>query len=190
MDRSIEIAKTNRYAPYTTTIRAAWVEAVISVTETLRDYLRSESRRPTGPLAETDYGRDPRFSRMRRIARLHRSVGITLPLYLGLLKHFRNVYLEELDDLPGGISPEERARVRDFFDESELSVTVDWHKTPDNHRLRELQERTRAITLDKDRYFAVFESLRNPAFLLDRSRRLVNANQAAAELFLGDAQAR
>ena len=44
--------------------------------------------------------------------------------------------------------------------------------------------------MDKDRYFAVFESLRNAAFLLDHGGHLVNANQAAAELFLGrDAQA-
>ncbi|MDW3222762.1 MAG: ATP-binding protein [Paracoccaceae bacterium] len=190
VEKSIEIAKSNGYAPFTTTIRAAWVQAILSVTESLGKYIRSSVDTPHGPLATLDYAADPRFARMRLIARQHRSNGITLQMYVGLFKHFRNLYLSELARLPGGISAEETARVRDFFDETELSIAADWNAKGDNQRLRELQDRTRAITLDKDLYFAVFESLQNPAFLLDRVQNLVNANQASAELFLGrDAQA-
>ncbi|WP_372576601.1 ATP-binding protein [Ruegeria hyattellae] len=190
VDQSIEIAKSNGYAPFTTTIRAAWVEAIVSVTDSLAKYLGSSDGVPNGPLATLDYASDPRFLRMRQIARQHRSLGITLQMYVGLFKHFRNLYLSELAQLPGGISTEEASRVRDFFDETELSIGADWNDKSDNLRLRELQERSRAITLDKDRYFAVFESLQNAAFLLDRGGNLVNANQASAEQFLGrDAQA-
>lgn len=185
VDQSIDIAKTNSYAPLTTTIRAAWVEAVVSVTESLGKYLAGDDDGPDGPLAMKDYAADPRFSRMRRIARQHRSLGITLQMYLGLFKHFRNLFLAELARMPGGMTARESIRVRDFFDETELSISADWHDNNDNLRLRELQERSRAIALDKDRYFAVFESLRNAAFLLDHGGRLVNANRAAAELFLG-----
>ncbi len=185
VDHSIEIAKSNGYAPFTTTIRAAWVEAIVSVTNSLESYLEGEDSATSGPLATLDYAADPRFARMRLIARQHRTLGITQQMYLGLFKHFRNLYLAELADLPGGISIAESARVRDFFDETELSISADWNGNSDNQRLRELQERSRAITLDKDRYFAVFESLQNPAFLLDRQGKLVNANQASAEVFLG-----
>ncbi|MEJ2411125.1 MAG: ATP-binding protein, partial [Novosphingobium sp.] len=190
VDQSIEIAKSNGYAPFTTTIRAAWVEAIVSVTNALGTYLTSNDDAPNGPMATLDYASDPRFSRMRLIARMHRSQGITLQMYLGLFKHFRNLYMSELARLPGGVTAQEASRVRDFFDHSELSISADWHDNNDNRRLRELQERSRAITLDKNRYFAVFESLRNAAFLLDHGGNLVNANQAAAALFLGrDAQA-
>lgn len=190
VDQSIEIAKTNGYAPFTTTIRAAWVEAIVSVTDSLGNYLTSAHETPGGPMATLDYANDTRFARMRQIARVHRSLGITLPMYIGLFKHFRNLYLTELTQIPGGVSADETARVRDFFDETELSIVADWNDKSDNQRLRELQERSRAITLDKDRYFAVFESLQNAAFLLDHAGNLVNANQASAELFLGhDAQA-
>lgn len=188
VDQSIEIAKQNGYAPFTTTIRAAWVEAILSVTESLANYLRAAPTSAPGPQATLDYKTDPRFTRMRLIARQHRSLGITMPMYVGLFKHFRNLYIGELSNLPGTLSPAMADRVRDFFDETELSISADWHNSDDNVRLRELQERARAITLDKDRYFAIFESLRNPSFLLDRSHTLLNANQAAAELFLGDAQ--
>lgn len=190
VDQSIEIAKSNGYTPFTTTIRAAWVEAIVSVTDSLGKYLASSDDAPNGPLATLDYASDPRFSRMRQIARQHRSLGITLQMYVGLFKHFRNLYMSELARFPGGVTAQEASRVRDFFDETELSISADWHDNKDNLRLRELQARSRAITLDKDRYFAVFESLRNAAFLLDRGGNLVNANRAAAELFLGrDAQA-
>ncbi len=189
VDRSIEIAKRNGYAPFTTTIRAAWVEAILSVTEGLGKYLKSTDGTPPGPKATLDYKSDPRFARMRLIARQHRSLGITLPMYVGLFKHFRNLYVAELENMPDRMAPGLAAMVRDFFDETELSIAADWHSSDDNVRLRELQERARAITLDKDRYFAIFESLRNPAFLLDKTRNLVNANQAASELFLGETQA-
>ncbi|MCV3273030.1 ATP-binding protein [Roseobacter sinensis] len=190
VDQSIEIAKTNGYAPFTTTIRAAWVEAIVSVTDSLRTYLSGAADAPGGPMATLEYGTDPRFARMRQIARLHRSLGITLPMYIGLFKHFRNLYLAEIAQIPGGACAEEQAKVRDFFDATELSIVADWNDKSDNLRLRELQERSRAISLDKDRYFAIFESLQNAAFLLDRAGNLVNANQASAELFLGkDAQA-
>ena len=189
VDRSIEIAKSNGYAPFTTTIRAAWVEAILSVTEGLGNYLTSCDAIAPGPHATLDYRADPRFDRMRKIARQHRSLGITLPMYVGLFKHFRNLYTAELAELRGVEDPCLADRVRGFFDETELSIVADWHHSDDNVRLRELQERSRVIALDKDRYFAIFESLRNPAFLLDKSQNLVNANQSAAELFLGDAQA-
>lgn len=189
VDQSIEIAKSNGYAPFTTTIRAAWVEAVLSVTEAVGTYISLDGGL-SGPEATTDYAKDPRFAQMRRIARIHRSQGITLQMYIGLFKHFRNIYVAALDGFDGCPDLNAlRARMLDCFDEAELSITADWTESGDNQRLRELQERTRTLTLDKDRYFAVFESLRNPAFLLDRQKALVNANQAAAELFLGDVQA-
>ena len=189
VDRSIEIAKLNGYAPFTTTIRAAWVEAIVSVTESLGNYLSAGDVSASGPQATLDYRTDPRFTRMRKIARLHRSLGITLTMYVGLFKHFRNLYIDELSGFPGHLAPLTIEHVRNFFDETELSISDDWRDSDDTVRLRELQERARAMSLNKDRYHAIFESLRNPAFLLDKSQNLVNANQVAVELFLGDADA-
>ena len=191
VEHSIELANTTGYAPYTTTIRAAWVEAVRGLTEALSDNLSRPRAGPRGPQAEVTYRHDPRFAKMRKIARMHRSVGITLELYLGLFKHFRRVYLDALATVPA--SPEMRARLLDrtldFFDETELSVTADWNDAGDDRRLHELQARTRSLTLAKDRYVAIFESLRHPAFLLDRSHGLAHANQAALDLFVDASEA-
>ncbi len=193
VDRSILIARENGYTPFTTTIRAAWIEAVQSITTSLGDYLEDPSDTGSGPQACVDYTSDPRFSRMRALARQHRAVGITMAMYVGLFKHFRNIYLDELAAFePPADGPDHtdlQQHVQDFFDETELSICSDWYTADDSLRLREMQNRTRRIALDKDRYFAVFESLRNPAFLLDKTGALLGANEAATEMFHRDAPA-
>ncbi|WP_176793601.1 ATP-binding protein [Rhodospira trueperi] len=193
VDRSLAIAKTYGYAPLATTIRAAWVEAVLTLSESLCAAVTHDHARTDGEAlgAPVDHGLDPRFARLREVARRHRSRGITVQMFLGLLKHFRNVYCGVLADMPGAERTRAAVigRVRDFFDGAELSVVADWAVAGKGERLIELQTRTRTLALEKDRYLAIFESLRSPAFLFDRARTLVNANQAAAELFLGEADA-
>lgn len=195
VDRSISIARTHGYAPLATTIRAAWVEAVMTLSESLCAAIK-DSPDPTphddgaALAAPLDYGQDPRFARLREIARRHRSRGITVQMFVGLLKHFRNVYCRVLADL--SVPEPARHRIieaaREFFDGAELSIVAEWIVAGKGERIAELQARTRALALDKDRYLAIFEGLRSPAVLFDRSGVLVNANQAAAALFLGDAE--
>ncbi len=191
VDRAIEIAKTNGYAPYTTTIRAAWTEAIRSLTEALGRFLSEAQPGPGGPHADVDYRSDPRFARMRGIARMHRTVGITLELYVGLFKHFRRIYLDALAelDLPAGMREHALPLALDFFDCAELSITADWTAGDDDQRLRDLQARARSQSLIKDRYVAIFESLRHPAFVFDKDHRLIHANKAAIDLFIGEGEA-
>ncbi|MGI9436396.1 MAG: ATP-binding protein [Geminicoccaceae bacterium] len=197
VDRAIVVAKDFGYAQYTTTIRAAWIEAIDSVTDSLSDYLIEHAANDALPNGDIDYQRDRRFLLMRNVAKRHRSIGITLQLYLGLFKHFKVLYRDVFDQAcdDGKITCDceivsaARNRLLGFFDAAELSIAADWAEATEDDRLMELQARARSVTLEKDRYFSVFESLRDPAFLLDRQRRLLNANQAAAELFVGRADA-
>ncbi len=197
VDRAIQVAKDHGYAQYTTTIRAAWIEAIDSVTECLADYLDDDAAISSCPEGTIDYQRDHRFALMRSVAKRHRAFGVTLQLYLGLFKHFKTLYqdvfdqVREQDGLTTDLDVVRAAHrtLEGFFDAAELSISADWAEATEDDRLMELQARTRSVTLEKDRYFSVFESLRDPAFLLDRQRRLLNANQAAAELFVGKADA-
>ncbi|MEQ8654456.1 MAG: ATP-binding protein [Kiloniellales bacterium] len=189
--QAIAVAKSYGYAQYTTTIRAAWVEAIETLTSALGRYLESPLAVGLGLHAEADYVRDPGFEPLRANAKRHRSMGVTLQLYVGLFKHFRNLYLDSLDGLDGEAAVRARAagQIAAFFDAAELSIVSDWAEDSEEERLQELQARARTIALDKDRYFSIFESLRDPALLLDRQRLLVNANQAAAALFVDAAGA-
>ncbi|WP_282607790.1 ATP-binding protein [Pelagibius sp. Alg239-R121] len=191
VDQAIQVAKDYGYAQYTTTIRAAWIEAIDTLTDCISTYLTSEMTSLDRPEAEIDYQRDPRFIQMREVAQRHRSLGVTLQLYLGLFKHFRTLYLDAAVEFStdAGAVAEAQNGLQGFFDAAELSIGADWAEATEDERLMELQARARSVTLDKDRYFSVFESLRDPAFLLNRQRRLINANQAAAELFVGEAGA-
>ncbi len=201
VDSAIQVAKDYGYAQFTTTIRAAWIEAIDSVTECLAvylsDHLEGDTAAGNRPKGTIDYQRDHRFLRMRSVAKRHRAMGVTLQLYLGLFKHFSRIYQDVFDQVSerDGLAAAPETRVaacrtlQGFFDAAELSICADWAEATEDDRLMELQARTRGIALEKDRYFSVFESLRDPAFLLDRQRRLLNANQAAAELFIGKADA-
>ena len=194
VDRAIQVAKDFGYAQYTTTIRAAWIEAIDSVTESLSGYLEDDATIGVRPEGIIDYQRDRRFALMRSVAKRHRAIGVTLQLYLGLFKHFKTLYQDVIVQACDGAVDQEaagaaRQTLEGFFDAAELSIAADWAEATEDDRLMELQARTRSVTLEKDRYFSVFESLRDPAFLLDRQRRLLNANQAAAELFVGKADA-
>ncbi len=191
VEQAIAVAKTYGYAQYTTTIRAAWVEAIETLTSSFADYLASPLAIGAGLHAETDYLSDPRFARLRDNAKRHRSMGVTLQLYVGLFKHFRNLYMDAAGQLPAcpTVRAAARAQLAAFFDAAELSIVSDWAEDSEDERLQELQARARSIALDKDRYFSIFESLRDPALLLDRQRQLVNANQAAAVLFVDQAGA-
>lgn len=190
VDAAIRRARAKGYARFTTTIRAAWEEAVAAVSESLGAYLPEGQAASDGPHARIDYAADPRFARLREVAIRHRAHGVSLQHYLGFLKHFREIYLEVLGaDANTAGAVELADRVRGFFDLAELGIAAHWADCGDDTRLRDMQSRNRAVTLEKDRYFAVFESLRDPAFLLDRERRLITGNQAAAELFVGEAGA-
>ncbi|WP_372921507.1 ATP-binding protein [Roseovarius sp.] len=187
-DQIIAIAKARGYARYTTTIRAAWIEAIDAVT----GCLANNFGHATAPLdAETDYMHDRQFAGLRAVARRHCALGVTFQMYMGLFKHFRDVYLTAIESMD--VPPDHRQILRErlvwFFDAAELSIGADWAEASEDVRLEEMQTRVRSLALEKDQYFSVFESMKDAAFLLDRQFTLVNANQAAAELFSGAADA-
>lgn len=182
--RAIDYAKDTGYARYTTTIWAAWEEAVHALSKSLTAFVTgSEQARMVGP--ETDYRLLPDFADLVRIGRIHRAIGITFQHFLGLMKYFRLTYLDLIDRTvaDGDDRRALRAVIHSFFDQSELAVCSDWAETSDDQRVDELQRRTRALSLEKDKYLTIFESLREPAFVLDPKRRVVNANHAANQLF-------
>lgn len=194
VDDAIEQAKAGGYTLYTTTLRAAWEAAIDSINESLDHYMSVSPRHDLRILADRDYRIDERFEGLRKVAQFHRSLGVTLQMYIGLFKMFRDLYTEHHDRLhePDDscpITPAAKAQTSDhkllklFFDEAEISMMASWNETSESVRRQELQRKALSASLEKDTYLAIFESLRDPAFLLDHDRALINANQMANALF-------
>ncbi|MBT1076695.1 PAS domain-containing sensor histidine kinase [Geobacter grbiciae] len=117
----------------------------------------------------------------------HRRRGVPFGMFMGLLKLYRESYLDLV--AAGGFGADEALRwhsfVERFFDRIEVAICEEWSSLADSDRLRELQEENRALTNEKNKFLTIFESLREPVILLGDDGLIVALNHAATELFNG-----
>ena len=187
VDKTIAYAKLYGYTPFTSTLAEAWRASICGLSGPLIKALAHYSEPPqlvAGEYAEesiTAFGIDA--------ARRHRSRGITLGLFLGLMKYYRQSYLDllELGELPAERVPRYREFVNRFFDRVEIGFCSEWASQNESELVLEAREKNRALTHEKNKYLTIFESLKDPVVLLDKAGKIDNTNQAAAELFGGSA---
>jgi signal transduction histidine kinase/DNA-binding response OmpR family regulator len=182
--RIIEYAKARGYTPFTSTLEQAWRASVHGLSAPLLAAL-DEGRALTPVSAEADYGRDPIAFYGIEAARRHRTRGITLGLFLGLMKSYRHCYL----DLVRSSARDEAERaawaeiIDNFFDRMEVGFCDEWAGRSSDEETEQLRSQNRQITNEKNRYLTIFESLNDPVFLVDETGAVVNMNHAAAGLF-------
>lgn len=184
MDRILHYAKEHDYTRYTSTLPEAWRLSISGLTSSITEaYAKDPS------LFEFDssenYAEDPVAAFGILEARRHRERGIDLGMFLGLLKYYRQSYL----DLVMEKGDENKAQpwssyILRTFDRFELALAVEWAKTGDEERMRALQERMRQMTNEKNLYLTLFESVALPVFVLDDACCVRNVNRAGLS-FLG-----
>ncbi|HEX9206451.1 MAG TPA: PAS domain-containing protein, partial [Candidatus Deferrimicrobiaceae bacterium] len=188
MRRVLDYARERGYTKYTSTLEEAWRASIAGLSAPLMGLL-GENASPMELSPDEDFASDPLSAFGVLEARRHRERGIPLPMFLGLMKYYRQSY----DDLvrEAGFPREEeqayRLAVSRFFDRVEVAFCSEWARTSGEARVAELSAVNRAMTNEKNKYLTLFESLPSPAVLLDREGRIDNANHAAAEILGGDA---
>ncbi|MCW9040884.1 MAG: ATP-binding protein, partial [Rhodospirillales bacterium] len=117
----------------------------------------------------------------------HRARGVTLSLFLGLTKYYRQSYVDMVMEQKFPSEEQERYRlfIERFFDLVELGFCTEWANATESAKLGEIQERNRVITNEKNKYLTIFESLNDPVILLDENGDIQNLNHAAHVLFMG-----
>jgi diguanylate cyclase len=184
--RVLDHARRNNYVKYTSDQPEAWRNSVAGLSRAFLSYLSASERVPELDPDE-DYTLDPIASFGRLEARRYRARGVTLGMFLSLAKYYRQSYLDLV--LDAGLDREREKHctllVNRFFDRMELGYCAEWTQESEKARLAELQESNRAVTIEKNRYLTVFESLPTPVVLLDCRGRIDNLNDAAAELLFG-----
>jgi PAS domain-containing protein len=115
-------------------------------------------------------------------AKRHRQRGVSIAMFMGLFKYYRQSYLDLLDQ--GELNPEEKSWAANylhrFFDRIELGLCSEWTTSSDAERMTELQAASRLMTNEKNKYLTLFESISQPVILLDANGILDRINQAAA----------
>ncbi|MEB3175780.1 MAG: ATP-binding protein [Cyanobacteriota bacterium] len=184
LSRILGYAKERGYAVNMPTLLEAWRASICSLSDPL---LAALERRDPAP----EFSPDQKFSENPIAAfgvleaQRHRGRGVTIELFLGLMKYYRQAYLDLLE-----LGNFTRERIQNynhflhrFFDLIELSFIQEWSSNSEAQKLGELQNINLFLTNEKNKYLAIFESLNDAVFLLDETHRIVNFNQAAAQNF-------
>jgi len=186
MYRVLNYAKERGYARYTSTLDEEWRTSIAGLSSSLLEAL---SRRGCVPelAPEDDYSRDPTASFGILEAQRHRERGVSLGMFLGLMKYYRQSYQDLIAQ--AGLDVEEERSYRliidRFFDRIELGFCMEWQSLEHSQKLEELQCANRIITNEKNKYLTLFKSLRDPVILLDEENGISSMNQSACELFFG-----
>jgi len=184
LERLFNYATKLDFVKYTSTLKEAWRISIEGLTEPLINVLKSSNKVPDfGP--DEDFVNDPIASFGILEAQKHRNRGVTLGMFLGLIKYYRQSYIDLI--LESGFEKKfedyYRLYVDRFFDRVELGFATEWALTPQEQLIQDLQETNRIMTNEKNKYLTIFESLPNPAFFINLKNQVENRNNSASILF-------
>ena len=186
IDRVLSYAKEHGYTQFTSTLREAWRASVAGLSKPLVEALEKYDQ-PPGISAGDDFSDNPIAAFGVMHAKQHRTRGVTLQLFLGLNKYYRQTYVDLVmaQKFPTEIQERYRLFIERFFDLVELGCCTEWVNATESTKLMESQERNRTLTNEKNKYLTIFESLNDPVILLDNEGTIQNMNHAAHALFVG-----
>jgi diguanylate cyclase (GGDEF)-like protein len=185
MNRVLHHARTNDYTKYTSTLAEAWRMSIHGLSESLMRAIEVNDNPPEfGP--DENFAEDPTTSFGILEARRHRSRGVTLSMFLGLMKYYRQSYVD-LVMQAGLCELEEDCRlfIERFFDRVEIGFAVEWSTSSEDEKIKQLQVSNRAMTNEKNKYLTIFESTPSPVIFVDAENRIDDMNHAASELIYG-----
>ncbi len=180
----ITYANNNDFSRYTSTLEGAWIASITGLNSSIRAMFATCAMPPElGP--DEDYSADPLASFGIQEARLHRSRGVTLGMFLGLMKYYRQAYHDIIRSFPltDGDLDTALTYINRFFDRLEIGFCMEWAAVKDTGTIRDLQAENRAMTNEKNRYLTIFESLFTPVIIMEEDNTVNNYNFAASFLF-------
>ncbi|MBN1186007.1 MAG: response regulator [Bacteroidales bacterium] len=185
MARILSYAKQFQFTKYTSTLEEAWRLSISGLSRSLIEALKNFKDKIPELHPDEDYLSDP-VSKFGVIeAQKHRERGISLSMFLGLMKYYKQCYLDLVHrDITDS---SEKNRMLSFiercFDRIEIAFCVEWSSLSDTELVKELQDTNRMMTNQKNKYLTIFESNISPIILLDGNNKIVGFNKTASELF-------
>lgn len=185
MNRILAYAEKLQFTRYTSTLAEAWRLSISGLSNSLILAANHYSNNIPELSPDDKYISDP-ISEFGIIeAQKHRKRGTTLGMFLGLMKYYKESYIDLIE-----LSVKEEAKKQFYknftqrcFDRIEIAYCIEWTSHSGDNLLNELQESSRNMTNEKNKYLTIFESSYAPIILLDENLKISNLNQAAIELF-------
>jgi len=184
MERILYYATLHDYTRYTSTLKEAWRASIEGLSTSMLATLESRPDIPEfGP--DEDWLNDPCGEFGRKEAEKHRNRGITLAMFLALMKYYRQCYLDLLqqaDDFPAGEKWAELF-IQRVFDRVEISFGQHWSGVDVDSLTNNLQQQNRFLANEKNKFLTLFESYSMPCFLVTNSGYLDCMNLSATRVF-------
>ncbi len=182
MARILHYALERGYSAYTSTLAEPWRLSIRGLSKPLLDAL--DNKQDALELSpDEDYTHDAIAAFGILEAKRHRQRGISIAMFMGLFKYYRQSYLDLLDQ--GGFTLEENEWIgkylHRFFDRIELGLCSEWMSFSNTERIAEMQMANRIMTNEKNKYLTLFESIPQPVILLTTEGIIDRINQAAAQ---------
>lgn len=184
MGQVLHYAKQQGYTRYTSTLKEAWRLSVSGLSTSVIAAINAFDTIPELTPDNTQGNDDPitRFSTVE--AKRHKERGISLGMFLGLMKYYRQAYcdLVRSQDLDTDTRNHYELFLNRVFDRIEIGFCVEWCSGTSDQDVTELQINNRLMTNEKNKYLTIFESIPNPVILLNTDKQIDNMNLAAAYL--------
>lgn len=181
MHRILDYAKQNDYIQYTSPRVQDWQLSIKGLSDALEKAMAEWGR--TIPEIPPSIGdKELPLTEFGRIeAQRHRERGISIAMFLGLFKYYRQTYVDLVEHkLTGDDLVFARNFVVRCFDLIEIALCSEWTSSSHNELLDELSGQNRILTNEKSKYAALIESISDPIFLIDQNSRIEKLNLAAA----------
>lgn len=181
--RVLHYAKEHDYTRYTSTLEEAWRMSIVGLSSSVLAALKNSPGVPELPV-DHDYLADPIASFGILEAKRHRKRGVNFKMFLGLMKYYRQSYVDLVKSACFEKAYEEQCRlfIERVFDRIEIGFSSEWLESVESKLVTELQNSTRLLTNEKNWYLTIFESLPTPVIFLNKSGSIETMNLAASQL--------
>ncbi len=184
MERVLNYAVSRNYAKYTSTLKEPWRLSISGLSSSLVKVIGIKGEDlELNP--DEDYASDPAAQFGINEANLHRKRGITLAMFLGLMKYYQQAYIDLIRESSFGESAKQRYEnlLNRFFNRVEIGFCSTWSESSENKVVEEMQDCNRQMTNEKNKYLTIFESLSVPVFIVDPFGKIEGMNHAASKFF-------
>ena len=184
MERILKYAVKQEYAKYTSTLIEPWRLSISGLSNSLVKAIELKGEDlELNP--DEDYASDPAAQFGITEANLHRTRGVTLAMFLGLMKYYQQTYIDLVKESSFAESAKQKYEnlLNRFFNRVEIGFCSTWSETSEIKVIEELQDCNRQMTNEKNKYLTIFESLSVPVFIVDPLGKIEGRNHAASRFF-------
>ena len=183
MERILFYAKEHDYAKYTSTLVEPWRLSIAGLTDALAQAVHSgRTNLELGP--DEDMTQDSIAAFAVLEAQLHRKRGVSFAMFLGLMKYYRQSYLDYIEQHKGELQQLAQCRnyLHRFFDRLEIAFSVEWAGIAEESTILELQNENRRMTNEKNFFLTALESHPDAVIVVDEQGLVREMNTQAFAL--------